>query len=230
MLPAILMYYDSEFFEPCSVNPPIQAFLDGMPVPLPPAASSLASVRFHLETLALERNRILCALKVDGNQVNLAKGLLNHGSFACVEAEAIDVGRMPLQFLQTALEQTEQTRALVLEAVSRVLINDGPNGRMLWWSLAAELKNPLVTLRLVTDAACQPAHTSASVLQLRKWQLQQLAAIMKEVEEISASQDVVALSTALEQRVLPWLSGLERSLALLPETLWPSQPSVGYIG
>ena len=214
----------SDSFVPRPVGLAIQAYLDGIHVPLPSDANSLAWVRFHLETLALEQSRILCRLKVDGNQVNLADSLLNHGPFACVEAEAIDVEQLPLQFLQTAQNQIVTIRAHVLAAVSRVLINDSANARVLWWSLALNLKNPLLTLSLVRDRTSDCETAGASVRQLRKWQFQQLAAIMREIEEISWSQDTDALSCALEQRVLPWLSGLERFIALLQGTIATALP------
>jgi hypothetical protein len=203
--------------------PHVQVFLDGLLMRFAPEATSLASIRFQLETKALEQNRILCVLKVDGAPVNLADSLCNHGPFARVEAETIDVRQMPLQLVQTALQQCAQAAGRLQQAVTRVVINDGPNARQLWWSLACELKHPLVTLSLVPEVAGQRPAGSASVLQLRKWQLQQLALIMKEVDESACSDDTTALSNALERRVFPWLAGLERSLQLLQETLLAQQ-------
>ena len=60
-------------------------------------------------------------------------------------------------------------------------------------------------------------------MQLRKWQLQQLAAILIEVDEASWSEDSAALSNALEYRVLPWLHGLGTSLELWHDTLSAKQ-------
>jgi hypothetical protein len=213
------MYAHSESSGPFSVHPQLQVFLDGSPVRLPVGVTSLASIRFHLETLALEQNRILCALKVDGAPVNLADSLINYGAFSRVEAEAIDVEQMPLQLIQTALQQCSYAKEHLQQAITRVMINNGSNARHLWWSLATELKQPLVTLSLVPDAAVACGASGASVVQLRKWQLQQLAAVLKGIDEISCSEDPTTLSNALESRVFPWLSSLERSLELVQETL-----------
>jgi hypothetical protein len=56
-------------------------------------------------------------------------------------------------------------------------------------------------------------------MQLRKWQLQQLAVIIKDVDETCWSPTPMALSSALERRVLPWLDGLRATLDLWHETL-----------
>jgi hypothetical protein len=56
-------------------------------------------------------------------------------------------------------------------------------------------------------------------MQLRRWQLQQLAGIIREVDRACQADDPTALSDALEDRVLPWLAGLQETLALLRGTL-----------
>jgi hypothetical protein len=65
----------------------------------------------------------------------------------------------------------------------------------------------------------------ANLVQLRNWQLQQLAAILKDVDDACWSDDSAALSNALEYRVLPWLQGLESSLELWHETLACAKPA-----
>jgi hypothetical protein len=63
------------------------------------------------------------------------------------------------------------------------------------------------------ETACGPAEENrTSLLQLRKWQLQQLAAVMQDTDAACASDEPTALSNALEFRVLPWLDGLQTSL------------------
>jgi len=42
--------------------------LDGLPVGLPSGHRSVNAIRCHLETLALERHRILYSLSVDGSR------------------------------------------------------------------------------------------------------------------------------------------------------------------
>jgi hypothetical protein len=54
---------------------------------------------------------------------------------------------------------------------------------------------------------------------LRKWQLEQIAAIIAEVNEGCWSGDQRVLFNALENRALPWLNHLQNSLSLLHETL-----------
>jgi len=64
-------------------------------------------------------------------------------------------------------------------------------------------------------------------MQLRRWQLEQLAGIIQEVDRACESDDPTALSDALETRVLPWLEGLLDTLALLRFTLRTEPETAG---
>ena len=197
----------------------IDVRLDGRPVRLPTERKSLNSIRSYLETLALERQRILCAFTVDGEPSNNSAPDAENAAFARVEGETLDLSDIPLQLLETAKQQTAAARALVEKAVTLVLINDGPLSRELWWKLTRKLKEPLLTLSMLPDTLCNPANGCASLTQLRKWQLQQLATIIKGVDEACWSEDTNMLSNALEHRALPWLENLHNSLELWHQTM-----------
>jgi hypothetical protein len=199
--------------------PGVQVLLDGLPVTLPPERRSFAAVRSYLETLALEQQRLLSALKVDGEALNLTGPVPVERTFTRVEAETIGLDHVPLQLVQTAMEQTIRASGNVACAVSLVMINPGDWARELWWNLARELNQPLLTLSLMPETMHGPANGGTSLKQLRKWQFQQLAAIIKNVDEAAAAADPTALSNALEHRVLPWLNGLLATLDLWHETL-----------
>ena len=98
------------------------------------------------------------------------------------------------------------------------MINDGVVAREVWWEVARKLKEPLLTLSLLPDSVYQPVAGCASLLQLRKWQLQQLAAIINDVDEACWSTPA-ALSNALENRVLPWLDKLQQTIFLWHQTV-----------
>lgn len=193
--------------------------LDGQPVLLPPQRKSLAAIRSYLEVIALEQQRILYSLRVDGARINLAAMLPTQSRFARVEAETIDLNEVPLQLIRTARLQCAEAKAQVTSAVTLVLINNGAWAREHWWSLVRVLNQPLLTLSLVPESAYAPQPSGASLSQLRKWQLQQLGAILKEVDEAGQCDQFGSLSDALERRVLPWLQGLETSLELWHEML-----------
>jgi hypothetical protein len=213
----------SESWESSSESPEIEVTLDGRPVALPEERRSMASIRSFLEVLALDQQRILCSMAVDGKPVDLSQPPAAGTRFARIEAETMDLEQIPLQLVRTATDQTLHARAQVVSAVALVLINGRRLARELWWNLAQELKRPLLTLSLLPDGICGPPNGRASLMQLRKWQLQQLAAIIRDVDEACGSDDTAALSNALEYRVLPWLEGLETSLELWQLTLLAKQ-------
>jgi len=198
----------------------LEVLLDGQPIKLPAERCSISAIRTYLETLAMESERVLCAFSVDGRPEKLSQACLNSekAAFSRVEGTTVSLAEIPLRMLETALTETAQARIAVQNAVTLVLINDGIVARELWWNLARQLKEPLLTLSLLPETIYQSPAGCASLLQMRKWQLQQLAAIMKEVDEACWSADPALLSNALENHVLPWLSKLHQLILLWRET------------
>jgi hypothetical protein len=217
----------SDAHDSLSVGALFEVWLDGLPVNLPPERRSLGAIRCYLERLALEQQRILYSFRVNGRCPNFGRPLATLGPIQVVEAETIALEQTPLHLVNAAREQVAQARARLESAVVLVLINEGTVASELWWKLAQELKAPLLTLSLLPETICGPANGRASLSQLRKWQLQQLAAIIKEVDEACGSGSSRTLSNVLENRALPWLIQLQDSLELWRETLLADSSATG---
>jgi hypothetical protein len=200
-------------------NARVEVILDGLPVMLPPHRCSLTSIRAFLETLAMEQQRVLCAFRVDGQILDPTQPLSQERPFTRVEGESIDLALVPLRLVKIALQQTSRLRAQIETAITLVVINDGGSSREYWWNLARGLKQPLLTLSLMPETGCGSLQGSACLIQLRKWQLEQLSCIIRDVDSKCCSEDSTALSNALEHRVLPWLNALHACLELWHETL-----------
>lgn len=196
----------------------VRVVLDGQPVAVPAERRSINAIRCYLETLAMERQRVLFTFTVDDEPEKNASGCGKNFTGIRVEGETVDLTEMPLRLIQTALQQTSDAQAEVESAVSVVLINGGRPAQELWWNLTRKLKDPLLTLSLLPEGLFGPVNGAASPLQLRRWQLEQLAAIIRDVDAACWSTDPVVLSNALESRVLPWLATLQQSITLLHET------------
>lgn len=196
----------------------VQITLDGLSVTPPLEYRSLPAIRCYLEALALSKQRVLCSLSIDDEPVNLALPLVRTRGFCRVQAETISLDEKPVLLLKTALQQADHARECVETAVTLVLINDIVVARELWWNLAQQLKEPVLTLSLLPDDACGPDNGRASLTQLRKWQLEQIAVIIKEVDAVCRAEDTIPLSNALESRVLPWLQNLMELIILWHET------------
>jgi hypothetical protein len=200
--------------------------LDGCTVALPPLRRSFAAIRSHLEAHALKHQRILCALNVDGEPVNLLEPRRNPKPFTRIEGETMSLEQVPAQLISAALQQTASVRTQVQSAVELMLINDAHHARELWWSLALTLKEPLLTLSLLPENYFTPAPGSAPFSQLRAWQLEQLGTVIQQVDEACESEDPAALSDILESRALPWLDNLHAALKLWLETALLDAPGV----
>jgi len=208
-------------FDPLSGE--IEVKLDGVAVEVPSERRSFSAIRSYLEFLALQQQRILYWISVDGKPAGVMQSNVVVEEFACVEAETIGVAEVPVQLIRGALHQTGAIRARAQTAVDLVLINDGRRGRELWWTLSTALKEPLLTLSLVPDSICGPENGRASLIQLRKWQLEQLGCVIQDVDDACKWDDPALLSEAVELRVLTWLDNLHESLRMWNETLsWDS--------
>jgi hypothetical protein len=205
----------------------IEVMLDGQPVGLPPQRRSLTAIRSYLEGIALERQRVLWSFGVVGEAASPAGLPAATGQFVRVTGRTIGLEQMPLQMVENAIQQTAHAHEEVQAAVSCVMINEASRARELWWNLTRGLKQPLLTLSLLPDTVCAIASGSASLLQLRRWQLQQLACVIRDVDKACLTDDPTTLSNALEQRVLPWLEGLQESLDLLRHTLLTAPAEAG---
>jgi hypothetical protein len=191
----------------------IQVTLDGETVKIPFARGSMNSIRSLLETLALEKQRILFTFQIDGLPVNLSQLPSDKTDFLRVDAESIPLGELPLLLLTSAQQQAERIRADLENALTLVLINDQPAAREIWWNIASQLKEPILTLSLMPESVCQLCST-VSFERLRKWQLQQIAVIVREVNAVCEADDNIKISDALERRVLPWLQKLSDLIQL----------------
>jgi hypothetical protein len=206
-------------FDPTDPRDEIEVILDGLPVGLPGGHRSLGAIRCHLEALALERQRILYSLSVDGQPVNLTLPLPGREIFCRVEAGTVALEETSLLLLKKAFQQTDYARECVETALTLVLINDGEVAHEVWWNLALVLKEPVLTLSLLPDNVGGAADGRTSATRLRKWQLEQIAAIIRGVDEACRSHDTIPLSNALENRVLPWLQNLSDLISLWHETV-----------
>ncbi len=196
----------------------VEVKLDGFAVDVPAQRRSFAAIRSHLESHALKHQRILCALNVDGEPVNLLEPRRSAKPFARIEGETMSLDQVPAQLISAALEQTANVRAKVQSAVELVLINDAHRARELWWNLALTLKEPLLTLSLLPENFFSPAKGSAPLCQLRAWQLEQLGNVIQQVDESCDAEDPAVLSDTLEKCALPWLDNLHAALKLWLET------------
>ena len=151
--------------------------------------------------------------------VNLSQPRSGSRKFSRIEGETMSLNEVPAQLIKAALQQTVNVRARVQSAVEVVLINDSERARELWWNLSSALKEPLLTLSLLPETICGPANGRASLMQLRKWQLQQLGCVIKDVDDACRLEEPVALSDALEKRALFWLDALHESLSLWLDTI-----------
>lgn len=197
----------------------VEVKLDGLPLEIPAERRSLRGICSYLESVALHQHRILCSLAVDGAPINLTQPPDDEKSFASIEAETMGLHDVPAQLIKAALQQAVSLRERVQSAVSIVMINERERVEDLWWGLSLALKEPLLTLSLLPESSYGVGAGQASFTQLRKWQIEQLGNVIRDVNLACDWEDPTVLSDALELRVLPWIENLTASLKLWHETM-----------
>jgi hypothetical protein len=193
-------------------NPEI--LLDGAPIESPRGSHSVGAIRSHLETIALEHHRVLWSFNVEGPPTMPAES-----STCRVEGLTMDLDDVPLRLIRIALEQTAEAKAALHEVLLTALVNEFATAANLWWKLAKQIKQPLLTVSLLSENILDTPCGTASVSQIRRWQLQQLGAILREANEACWPQAQHKFHNVLETRVLVWLNNLQNSLELWQETL-----------
>jgi len=186
--------------------------LDCEAVAIPRGRNSLNSIRSYLESRALASHRVLAEFTVDGCAVDPSLPL-DTLPFHRVDALTVNLGELPLLLLATASQQVERARTSVETALTLVLINNPAVARELWWKIAGQLKDPILTLSLMPEQLCLLS-CGTTFQQLRRWQLEQISVIMQRVDVACETQDNLKLSDALEKLVLPWLDRLGEHIRL----------------
>ncbi len=191
-----------------------QILLDGSPIELPRGRHSVGAIRSHLETIALENHRVLWSFNVEEPTGRIAESF-NYR----VEGLTMDIDDVPLRLIRIALQQTAEAKAALHKVLLTALIQEYAAAAELWWKLAKQLKQPLLTVSLLSENIIDMPPGTASVSQIRRWQLQQLGAILREANEACWPQAKNKFPRVLETRVLVWLNNLQSSLELWQETL-----------
>ena len=205
--------YELREYRICGGAGEILVTLDSETVALPAGRNSLNAIRSYLESLALAGQRVLAVFAVDGCPVNLSLPLVDQRAFCRIDAETIPLEELPLLLLTTAGQQVDRARESVEAALTLVLINNRSTARELWWKIACQLKEPVLTLSLMPENLCQLC-CGTTFHKLRRWQLEQIAVIVRKVDAACDSKDNIQLSDALEKLVLPWLQNLGEHIRL----------------
>jgi hypothetical protein len=196
----------------------LHVLLDGTPVKVPSGRRSVDAIHTLLEAIALERHRVLWSFNVEP-AAQPSEAWESERTPLRVIGLTFDLEDVPLRMVSIALEQTEDAKRNVLEVMASAIAAEGTVTRERWWKMARQLKQPLLTLSLLPENLFGDTTNTVSVMQLRRWQLEQLGATLREVDEACWSRDAQQLPKILEARVMAWLSKLGDSLELWREIL-----------
>ncbi|MGZ5544894.1 MAG: hypothetical protein ACXWIU_09475 [Limisphaerales bacterium] len=193
--------------------PKLQITLDGQPVALSvKQGRSLHAIRAHLEQVALKRQRVLFSLTINGTPVSLGEPLSPFKTFHKIAARTIGFDQLGFQLVAVAADQVNTLHERVERLTLQVMINEWPKAEALWWELMPELKDPLLTLSFVPqNVEVLPNGEEISPKALKRFTVD-LVKILEQIEEILTRKELLELSDALENRLLPWLRGLGHSL------------------
>ena len=206
--------------EPPLLASPPEVTLDGAAIVLPAAAFFfLGAIRAHLEAVALKRQRVLCALSVDGVPLNLSRGLPRVARFQRVTGETLGFEQLSRQLAWATHEQIVLLRTRVEATALRMVINEGAQAQRLWWELMPDLKAPLLTLIFLPEICGDQA--SKILVEPLAGIIVDLNHVLDEINAACYHGDVLELSATLELQLLPWLDRLLKTVGKIYETVAP---------
>lgn len=176
------------------------------------AAESLASIRGHLETLALSKRRLLFSMTVDGTPVSLDRPLDGRGSGLTVVARTVGFEQLGFQLISVAEGQCGHLIQRLQNLMLLVLINSWEKGQEGWMRLLPELKDPILTISFIPEAVgFLPGGADISGRAVMR-RTDELSAVLVEIERVGLLRDPEEFSSVLESRLLPWLQEFHADL------------------
>lgn len=198
-------------------KPRLRVELDGRPVTLPgEMESSLVSIRAYLEFLALQQRRVLSGFLVDGVAVNQIRGDAPDSGYQHVCGDTITFEELSHRLIDTSSRQLQRLSTRMQEAVLRILISDREQIETQWREWQPQLRTPLVSLGFLrelwgpaVDAITVGGYSLAEHLEELNPLVCQIDAIFLATEHEWVDEDAIALSTIVEEHLIPWLKILE---------------------
>ena len=162
--------------------------------------------------MALKRQRVLFSLSVNGVPVSLGESMSPFRNFHKIVARTISFNQLSLQLVTVAADQVNTLHERVQRMALQVMINEWEQAEEMWWELMPDLKDPLLTLSFVPQAVeLMPNGEEISHKAVKKF-THDLVVILEEIDRILGRQELIELSNALENDLLPWLRGLGHCL------------------
>lgn len=193
--------------------PAVQIVLDGQPVALPDKAlAKLASVRAHLEFLALREDRILTALWVDGVAVNLQQPGVEWQRFQRVEARSISFGELGVSMTATVQREAREMAVRVRGAGAQVLINAWPEAYRLVRRLEAETRTLLLVIGFIDELCSEPVTLSPAAARAIRDHLESIDRLQEKLRAAAVQRSVEDLSDFLLLAMAPWMERLAEML------------------
>ncbi len=193
--------------------PRVQITLDGHAIELPAKQGrSLQAIRAHLEAVALKKHRVLFSFIVNGVPVNLSESLSPFKTFYKVAARTVAFGQLTFQMVAVAADQVNTLHDRLERMALQVMINDWAQVEEMWWQIMPELKDPILTLSFLPPSIELLPHGADVGPKAQKRFADELVRILEDIERIIPRQEVLELSDAIENQLLPWLRGLGHCL------------------
>ena len=197
---------------------PVLVTLDGKTLEVPQhVQDSLPAIRSYLELMALEQQRVVSVLSVDGQLVNLQCPRLEPAHFHRIQAQTISFTDLSRQLIATAHAQVRLLQTRVEAAAMQVLINDWPAVNRLWQEWVPEFMSPVLIIKSLRELCGVRLDELSIEDQQLSDHLAQFSPMWEHIERIFEQQDTIELSNALEQRLGPWLDRLAVFLEKLDE-------------
>ncbi len=190
--------------------------MDGKPLKLPDhIKGSLMAIRAYLESLALQKGRVVSFFTVDGLIINLCDEPIETKGLTRVNADTIGFDELTQQLISAACERLKYLHVTVESAITHVLINDWPEVQKLWESWRPDFKSPILVVNFLRELCGVRLDELSCCNATLAQHLTFFNSIIDEVEAVVVAKNTLEFSNFLEERYAPWLQQLSIFLGQL---------------
>jgi len=196
----------------------IEVIMDGKPLELPEHVNgSLTAIRSYLESLALQRGRVMSFFSVDGIIINTIEDSPEIKNMQRVKADTIGYDELTRQLISTACDRLKHLHVAAERAITQILINDWPEVQALWERWQLDFKSPILVVNFLRELCGVRLDELSCCNQTLGQHLTFFNPLIDEVEAVVATKNILQFSNLLEDRYAPWLQQLSVFLRQLEE-------------
>lgn len=191
----------------------VQVTVDGRPVTLPADVQpTLGGLCSYLEQLALQQERVLISIRVDGVAASSIGSVDASIRPRWLDVTTASLAEFSYDLMGLAHEQCEVLSRRVRDTALRVLINEWPIAERLWGELVPDLRSPLTVISFCEEIRLRHAREAGPRRSGLRAHLREFSGLWRRLTQCFERKDSEKFFDMLDQELAPWYDQLAKLL------------------